>query len=371
MLFKKIGRVVTALAAFFMSSVAQAGDIIHINALGKEEEELKPIDYDFFTDGPTLLFSDSPEMVYDEGVLYRDTVNGPVRLFFHHVNAVESKKKLAVVVKNTTEMHPVELAVVRQGISEPMYDWLQAGKDAQEQYLKSSGQKPYSKRLGFGESWELLTGHGEVLKHNTLVTGIVDLNLSRPAEISVLMCDPRTDIELFNESATVLPMDEHPLRGTFAKADYHYVVKKPIKLKDDSVYMLKMASSESMIKGLDKTTGEAAIDNGNYGVVYTLDFKIEGKHKVQFLFNPIGGEFAGYGILEYKGKRSFIALPKDYTMGKTIEDMVEIGTLGRGIYRFIWSPPGSANLPVRVYWKSAEKLGKTQAQKTDNKLVDN
>lgn len=33
-------------------------------------------------DGPTLLFSDSPEMVKDCGVMYRDTVQGGVRVFF-------------------------------------------------------------------------------------------------------------------------------------------------------------------------------------------------------------------------------------------------------------------------------------------------
>lgn len=37
-------------------------------------------------DGPKLIFSDSPEMVGKTGIMYRDTVEGPVRLFFHHVN---------------------------------------------------------------------------------------------------------------------------------------------------------------------------------------------------------------------------------------------------------------------------------------------
>ena len=35
-------------------------------------------------DGPVLLFSDSPEMVKKCGIMYRDTVNGKVRIFFHH-----------------------------------------------------------------------------------------------------------------------------------------------------------------------------------------------------------------------------------------------------------------------------------------------
>lgn len=112
--------------------------------------------------------------------------------------------------------------------------------------------------------------------------------------------------EVFNANAPIQPMDEHPLRGTFTHADYHYVLKKPLKLKDDSVYKLKMAKEERMIRGVDKTTGKPARNNGNYGVLYMLDFKVEGKNKVQFFFNPTGGLFAGYGILEDGHKQRVI-----------------------------------------------------------------
>ena len=53
---------------------------------------------DFVANGPKLLFSDSPETVYNNGILYRDKVEGDVRLFLHHVNGVAGKKKLAVMV---------------------------------------------------------------------------------------------------------------------------------------------------------------------------------------------------------------------------------------------------------------------------------
>lgn len=47
---------------------------------------------DFVANGPKLLFSDSPETVYRNGILYRDKVEGDVRLFLHHVNGVTGKK---------------------------------------------------------------------------------------------------------------------------------------------------------------------------------------------------------------------------------------------------------------------------------------
>ena len=55
---------------------------------------------DFVANGPKLLFSDSPETVYNNGILYRDKVEGDVRLFLHHVNGVAGKKKLAEVRAN-------------------------------------------------------------------------------------------------------------------------------------------------------------------------------------------------------------------------------------------------------------------------------
>lgn len=350
-MLKKLWRSLAATMALLIPSfTGQASDVINISELGKEWEEFKPIAYKFTQAGPTLIFSDSPEMVYDNGILYRDKVSGSVRLFFHHVNAMNPKKKLAVLISNKDSMHPIELTVFRKGISEPEYDWLKAGKEAEGAYFRKQ-EKIIHHSIGFGDSIEILTGCGRLLAENTLVTGIVDMELNRPAEICILMCDPEADLELFSANSNVIPMDEHPLRGTYKAADYHYEIKQPLLPKKDEVYYLKMANEESMIKGVDSTDGTLTVDNGNYGVVYTVDFKIAGKQRVKMFFNPIGGEFAGYGILEHKGKVKKIALPKGYSMGKTVEDLVEIGELTKGDYRFIWSPPGSSNLPVRLFWK--------------------
>lgn len=70
---------------------------------------------DFVANGPKLLFSDSPETVYRNGILYRDKVEGDVRLFLHHVNGVAGKKKLAVMLKNTDNLRPVHYKITRSG----------------------------------------------------------------------------------------------------------------------------------------------------------------------------------------------------------------------------------------------------------------
>ena len=47
-----------------------------------------------------------------------------------------------------------------------------------------------------------------------------------------------------------------------------------------------------------------------------------------------------------------------------IEDMVELGKLKNGSYRFTWSPPGASNLPIRLFWR--QKSWKSNAIKINN-----
>lgn len=345
----------TALAvatAVFSSAVpALAGSPLTIPEEFQSYKEIKP---EFTANGPSLLFSDSPEMVYHNGILYRDNVEGEVRLFFHHVNAVAGKKKLAILLKNADQLKPINYQVTRQGIAGKTTDWLMDGKNAEKKYFDQQKNNPQGS-LGFGTSRELLSGNGVLLKTNELLTGIIDIKLDRKAELSVLMCEPKADIELFNDNAAIQPMDEHPLRGTFPKADWNYRLKRAVNLDADEHLMVKLASEdEGFIKGVDATTGLPAEDYGNYGVIYNVDFSVEGSRKVQFIINPIGGPFAGYGILENRtsGQRTLLALPeKAIYFGSTIEEAMEIAVLDKGEYRFIWSPPGAGNLPIRLFWR--------------------
>ena len=73
-------------------------------------------------------------MVYHNGILYRDTVQGRVRLFYHHVNAVAGTKKLAILLKNE-QIRPLHYKVLRQGIAGPGYNYMEVGKEAQRRYF--------------------------------------------------------------------------------------------------------------------------------------------------------------------------------------------------------------------------------------------
>lgn len=59
-------------------------------------------------DTGTLLFSDSPEYVTDDGILYGDKVTGDVRVYFYHVNQSNIPKKVVVMAYNPSD-EPVSI----------------------------------------------------------------------------------------------------------------------------------------------------------------------------------------------------------------------------------------------------------------------
>lgn len=319
-----------------------------------EDYAPKAAEASFKAEGPTLLFSDSPETVYHNGILYRDKVQGAVRLFVHHVNGVSGNKKLAVMLKNVDNMRPVNYKVTRVGEGAMAADYLRDGKNAQKMYFDDSKQKKQEGKIGFGNSKELLTGRGLILPTDKLYTATIDMHFDRPVEVSVLMCEPQSDLELYNENAAIQPMDEHPLRGTFKNADWVYTLKQPISAPEESLRLELATSEEGYVKGVDMTTGKAAENYGNYGVVYKVNFAVTGSEPVSFIFNPIGGAFAGYAVLENKTKdeRKLIGLPEgQVSVGWNVEEALDLGLLHAGEYSFIWSPPGASNLPVQLIWE--------------------
>ncbi len=352
MFFKKTLQALAAAAALLLPVAASAAGQLAAPPEVYQEIEIKPVQ-----SGPVLQFSDSPEMVYGTGILYRDWIKDRARIFFHHVNATSTPKKLAVVLKNSKSMRPVKYRITRQGVAGRSVDYLRDGKEAERLYFDDASQKGEEGSVGFSRSAEVLSGRGEVLRSDKLLTGIVDIEVDRPVQVSVLMCDPRQDIEYFNDTAPVEPMDEHPLRGTFTGADWNY--KVPVVLDSDSrkPYMLEQASSgQGFIIGVDSTTGKMAENYGNYGIIYNIDFTVAGSRPMQFIFNPIGGPFAGYGVLEGNGRRQLIAMPQNRVdIGYYVNDAIVLAELEPGDYRFTWSPPGASNLPVRFFWRGADK----------------
>lgn len=331
-------------------------------------QEIKP---EMTHDGPTLLFSDSPEMVKKTGIMYRDILEGPSRLFFHHVNDTKTNKRLAVFLRRTT-LRPGEVTLGKYGISRPNGDWLEAGKEAEARYYSSV---PNGRHFLLTGPQDLLNGgKGLILRPQDLVTGIVDINFEKPVEISVMMLPVKTDPRIAAEVYGILPADVggHVLRGTFPNANVHVTLAEPLDSDAPFVYGIELADDKKdpYVRGVDKTTGQDVVNYGNYGVMYDVNFTTKGKNPVEMRFNPFGGPYAGEGVLNVQGETAqYIPIPRNsqsFGWNHDGETMV-LGTIPGGKSgTFYFTPPGSSNLPVRLFWEGKQKKevqGSTDSQK--------
>ena len=363
----------------------------------KVPEKYQDVDVQVLQSGPILLFSDSPEMVYENGILYKDTVEGKGRVFFHHVNSSKNTKKLAVLMRPANQRTTITWGC--RGVGDPDKWYSVSARKGQTRYFndykelwqkahkielkeKRDKRKKNSKgkdglpdysfyrkvsdlpltTLAKGEYVEVLSQKrnmkhaGARLKPEQLLTGMFDFHASQPVEIVIMMCDPEEDVERFSREAAVLPMDEHPLRGTYQHADLTYIVKKPIQMKWFQAKALCMADSEDryFLTGTDRMTGRQTQNHGNYGVIYHVLYSVAGEHPIQLGVNPWGGEFYGAGMMVSEDKAEVITIPgKNAFFGKgdEVDDVfLHSPNHKRKDVEFIWSPPGASNLPIRAFW---------------------
>ena len=100
----------------------------------KVPEYYKDLDAQVLQSGPTLLFSDSPEMVYENGILYRDIVEGEGRVFFHHVTGTKKIRKLAVLMRPAGgQMTTITWGC--RGIGDPDKEYYNSARKGQTRYF--------------------------------------------------------------------------------------------------------------------------------------------------------------------------------------------------------------------------------------------
>ena len=317
--------------------------------------------------GGTLIFSDSPEYVQKNGILYTDTVRGDARILFYHLNDTGVKKKLAVIVEN---VYPLEnkIEITRGGFTLPDNNFLSVGKATQLMYMQNDFHDTI--KLAKGERKLFQADMDKVtIEAGHLCYGVYDFTAKNPVKIYVLMYPVNANPLKFLDTAKILPKDEHKLRGTFKRMNRTLKLRKTYDPKVDGIGYVKIGdnATDFFKKGIDATDGEEVINFGNYGINYTLEFRT--KSKTRFCLCPLGGYYAG-AMRFQQGKNSGTILTpseKIYFGGKdfhetpslkrarekgmaTFHSQLELSELGSysGQIKFEYSPPGASNLPVDI-----------------------
>ena len=329
-------------------------------------------------EGGTLLFSDSPESVTDDGILYQDTVKGEARILYYHLNSSDSDKKVAVVLQSA-DGQPAIVRVTRGGACYPSPDYLHVGKMTQMAYFE--GEAHGDIYIGRGRHRLLQEDMDTTILHpGDLVYGVYDFASNRPIKVSVIMYPADANPFEFLEQAHVLPKDEQRLRGTFHGMNRIVTSSQVYDPEVDGTVYFPLADDihDHYRTGIDATDGSAVTNYGNYGVLYKLQIPVAKDGAVQYYLSPLGGVYAGAMTVERETtRRRMIETPygrpyfgdatppeSDATQKAREEglailtDTTELTDLGaydgdRPV-TFEFSPPGASNLPINIIMMPAE-----------------
>lgn len=246
-------------------------------------------DITFNDNAGKLLMSDSPENVYDYGILYEDVTNENGRILLYHVNKIVSPKNSGagvIVVVENLEATPVNFSLEKTGMVGPSTDPLAVGTKVLE--LHFTPNNPYGAYTipPSGKSI-VYDSRGTInWKPDHLVSMLSEYQTTGNVKISVYSVGPNTGIEHLG-LLTYLPRDNHP-RGTFFTT--HRDLSINIPSNEPTSVILGRGDSEWVV-GTDGITKESVINRGNYGIEYRVTMTPE-EDTLVFL-NARGGPFKG------------------------------------------------------------------------------
>lgn len=352
--------------------VASDDQVVYQNGLLKNNREvpMQILPTKIEDAGGTLLFSDSPEYVKEDGILYQDTVLGEARILYYHLNETDRPKKLAVLMENPNK-RAIEVKINRGGTSAPSSDYLAVGRATQIQYFRDEIKE--SLFIPGGEGRLLRAQMAQtLLRPGQLVYGVYDFSSEYPVKVSVIMYPPDQDPVRFTQLAKVLPKDEQRLRGTFRGMNRRVTSSTVYNPKKNGIAYVMIGDDrrDPFREGIDATDGSAVKNVGNYGILYQFALPT-GRQGTSYYLTPFGGVYTG-AVRVAQGKRSWLVeTPKDLpyygdVIPKDTEDDVAARERGGGRLRlgaplaelgtfdgseqvfFEYSPPGASNLPIAL-----------------------
>ena len=324
--------------------------------------------------GGTLIFSDSPEYVRQNGILYTDTVSGEARILFYHLNDSGIRKRFAIIFENTTKEEAV-VEITRGGLSTPNRNYFSVGKIVQTMYMEDD----FKDRIELDRYERKVYQPDEkyfLLRPGQLIHGVCDFTANKPVRVYLMMYPEVADPLQFLDRAEILPKDEHRLRGTFKQMNRTLTLKRPYDSERDGLGYVLIGDniSDRFKRGIDATDGSEVINYGNYGINYTLNFRM--KFPTRFCLCPLGGQYAGAMRYKYGENSGVIQVPVHrlyfgdnmppetaavaFARAEGLALMTrgtELSELGnyRGQVSFEYSPPGASNLPVSIVFMPASK----------------
>ena len=305
------------------------------------------VPYSMTSEPSVLIRSNSPETVYSEGVVYRETAQGSARFMVHHVNALDKDVRMYVIATNKNT-EPANINIQDSGFAGPNIYATLVGKLSVERYFQS--MQNYSARedvsLAPGESKIIFNELNELkMKPTQVISLLADVFSNLPVEYTVIMIDANKDALTSLPYLQDIGRDGVHNRGTYPDAtrliEYNEVVgtsPQRISLGDNR--------GDANLVGVDGMTGLPESNLGNFGVMYKISMNRVAANTL-ITFNPRGGEYSGMVLVNGE----IVAVPDGSGIAGSLSTPNDTSVIYRtGNYEQkveIWftAAPGS-NLPV-------------------------
>ena len=269
----------------------------------------------------TLIFSDSPEVVTNDGILYQEYMNGNGRINFHHINnyddSVAKNKKVVIIAENTTDV-PITMIVTDKTIRGPAQDSMYVGQLLTYYYLLTNGYVTYT--LQPHEKIFLVDTKDKNWIKGTTIAGQLDINTTGNVKFTVASANKEATIQDV-ENSPVLNRDIHP-RGTYFVTDLYYDI---VAKGDKETCFIIGKGQEEWIQGIDAIEMQPTMNRGNYGITYHISITAE--EDMGVLINPRGGAYRG--AIRLNGINTFL-VPQVGCFGSDNTKAAIITTIDKG-----------------------------------------
>lgn len=294
-----------------------------------------------------LLFSDSPEVPDQSGILYQDSVTGRARLLGYHLNGLGRAARLYVIARNL-ESRPVEVRSERLGETAPTRIESILGQVTLLEYFASTGGTTLT--LSPGQSAAVYAS--PTLGVGSGVNVMQDLSSSGKVELTYVMLEdslPPTP-QVIQQLPYLRPDGRH-VRGTFPDAVRTLRVTLgalPTRL------IIGDGRVDPAVTGTDALTGQTVRLSGNYGVLY--DLEVNGAAGTAVALSPRGGLYRGAMNIQDGPITQTIKLPRSGNALKPDEPVL-LWRAQSDRLNIDFVPSSGSNLPISLVFYRTGRVG--------------
>ena len=319
---------------------AEPGDTID-NIIGLNYREYKDANLQSrLTNNETIIMSDSPETVSENGILYTSSFQGKGRLILHHGSEFDSSvaaDKMLVIVAENTHYEPVTITLSNKVIKGPNPDVMFLGQQVLKEYF--NGTKAETLTLAPGEKTYIYTSQDKTWAKGQTISGLMDINTTGQIQLTTAVMNKKDTIYEVGR-LKLLDKSIH-VRGTFEGTEIHYEVAPQA---GEKTKLVIGQDQEEWVSGIDQTTGEPGKNKGNYGVTYKL--KITATEDTGIILNPRADIFRG--AVKWEGEAATLAPAHGYFMN-TNKKAVMLGVVKAGETKTLeYMLPNGSSAPVLI-----------------------